>query len=80
MSAEFSYLEYSFELGKIREKTSSVRRHLLNFAKRSSDSELARADLKVVVQDLYAETKHLVQVEVVAVHCNLNRSVAAVLG
>ena len=76
MSAEFSNLEYSFELGKFREETSSVRRHLLNFAKRSSDCELARADLKVGVQDLYAETKRLES----AFGRNFNKSTAAVLG
>lgn len=75
MNAEYNNLEYSFELGKFREETSSVRRHL-SFSKRTSDCELARADLKVGVQDLYAETKRLES----AFARNLNKSAAAVLG
>ena len=75
MSAQCN-LKYSFELGKFRECASSVRRHLLNFAKRSSDCQLARADLEVGVKDLYQETTHLES----AFGCNLNKSAAAVLG
>ena len=71
-----SIFECSFEFGKFREETSSVQQHLLNFAKRSSDCELARADLKVGVQDLYAETKRLES----AFGGNLNKSAATVLG
>ena len=82
MSASFSKFKCFFELGKLREETSSVRRHLLNFAKRSSDCELARADLKVGVQNLYAETKRLVKTKrlELAFGDNLNKSAAAVLG
>ena len=75
MSDDFSNLMYSFELGKLREETSSVRRHLLNFEKRHP-RELVRADLMVGLQDLCAETTHLVA----AFDRNLNKSAAAVLG
>ena len=75
-------LDYIFEVEKFREETSGVQRRLLNFAKRTSDCELARADLKVGVKDLYEGTARLAETKLLesAFGGNRNKSAAAVLG